>query len=84
MTASRSSAVAGVSVAARIAEELGSPLGQDVGYKVRFDDRTSARTYVKVMTDGILLAEIQGDPARIAVGGEACDPQAAWRWSLSY
>jgi len=54
--------IAATSVAARIAEELGSPLGQDVGYKVRFDDRTSPRTYVKVMTDGILLAEIQGDP----------------------
>lgn len=54
--------IAATSVAARIAEELGSTLGEDVGYKVRFDDRTSPRTYVKVMTDGILLAEIQGDP----------------------
>jgi ATP-dependent helicase HrpA len=54
--------IAATSVALRVASELGSPLGTDVGYQVRFDDRTSAATYVKFMTDGILLAEIQGDP----------------------
>ena len=54
--------LAATSVAARVASELGTPLGTDVGYQVRFDDRTSASTYVKFMTDGILLAEIQGDP----------------------
>ncbi|MBX3226573.1 MAG: ATP-dependent RNA helicase HrpA [Labilithrix sp.] len=54
--------IAATSVAARVAEELGSPLGSDVGYQIRFDDRTSPRTYVKFMTDGILLAEIEGDP----------------------
>ena len=53
--------IAATSVAARVASELGSPLGTDVGYQVRFDDRTSPATYVKFMTDGILLAEIQGD-----------------------
>lgn len=50
------------SLAARIAEELHSPLGAQVGYKVRFQDRVGERSYVKVMTDGILLAEIQSDP----------------------
>jgi ATP-dependent helicase HrpA len=54
--------IAATSVAARVASEIGSPVGTDVGYKVRFDDRTSPATYVKFMTDGILLAEIQGDP----------------------
>ncbi|MDF2695079.1 MAG: ATP-dependent helicase HrpA [Labilithrix sp.] len=54
--------IAATSVAARVASELGSPLGTDVGYQVRFDDRTSRATYVKFMTDGILLAEIHGDP----------------------
>jgi ATP-dependent helicase HrpA len=54
--------LAATSVAARVASELGSPLGTDVGYQVRFDDRTSPSTYVKFMTDGILLAEIHGDP----------------------
>ncbi len=54
--------LAATSVAARVAEELGSPLGADVGYKIRFDDRTSRGTYVKFMTDGILLAELEGDP----------------------
>jgi ATP-dependent helicase HrpA len=54
--------IAATSVAARVASELGSAVGTDVGYQVRFDDRTSAATYVKFMTDGILLAEIQGDP----------------------
>jgi ATP-dependent helicase HrpA len=54
--------IAATSVATRVAEELGTPLGTDVGYQVRFDDHTSPSTYVKFMTDGILLAEIQGDP----------------------
>ena len=49
------------SVAERIAEELGSSLGEAVGYKVRFNDHTSRDAYVKLMTDGILLAETQTD-----------------------
>lgn len=49
------------SVAARIAEELNTELGQNVGYKVRFNDKISDKTRVKLMTDGILLAEIQHD-----------------------
>ncbi|MHA7652524.1 ATP-dependent RNA helicase HrpA [Mycobacterium sp. ML4] len=48
-------------VAQRIADELGSPLGDIVGYTVRFTDHASDRTLVKLMTDGILLAEIQRD-----------------------
>ena len=48
-------------VAQRIADELGSPLGDAVGYTVRFTDQVSDRTLVKLMTDGILLAEIQRD-----------------------
>ncbi len=54
--------IAARSVAARIAQELGSSLGGAVGYKVRFTDRSSVSGYVKLMTDGILLAETQGDP----------------------
>ena len=53
--------IAARSVAARIAEELASPLGRDVGFKVRFAESLSPQTYVKLMTDGILLAETQGD-----------------------
>jgi len=53
--------IAARSAAARIASELASPLGHAVGYKVRFSDRVSPDTYIKVMTDGILLAETQGD-----------------------
>ncbi|KAF7600322.1 MAG: ATP-dependent RNA helicase HrpA [Candidatus Dactylopiibacterium carminicum] len=49
--------------AARIAEELGSELGTAVGFKVRFTDHTKPESYIKLMTDGILLAETQGDPA---------------------
>ncbi|MDV2079773.1 ATP-dependent RNA helicase HrpA [Marinobacter xestospongiae] len=49
------------SVAGRIAEELGESVGQQVGYQVRFTDNTSDQSRVKVMTDGILLAEIQHD-----------------------
>ena len=54
--------IAARSVAARIAEELGSELGAVVGYKVRFQDRLGPDAAVKLMTDGILLAETQGDP----------------------
>ena len=48
-------------VANRIAEEINSPLGEHVGFKIRFTDQVSDNTYVKLMTDGILLAEIQQD-----------------------
>ncbi|MFA5824598.1 MAG: ATP-dependent RNA helicase HrpA [Gallionellaceae bacterium] len=54
--------VAARSVAARIAQELKSELGGLVGYKVRFNDKVSPDTCVKLMTDGILLAEIHHDP----------------------
>ncbi len=54
--------IAARTVATRIAEELGSELGQTVGYKVRFHDQVNAdNSYVKLMTDGILLAETQND-----------------------
>jgi ATP-dependent helicase HrpA len=54
--------LAASSVARRIAEELQTPLGDWVGYQVRFQDRSSAQTAIKLMTDGILLAESQRDP----------------------
>ncbi len=53
--------IAARTVATRIASELNSPLGHAVGYKVRFSDKVGADTYIKLMTDGILLAETQGD-----------------------
>src|SRR5688572_31130926 len=53
--------IAARSVATRIAEELGTALGDRVGYKVRFHDQVGKRTAIKLMTDGILLAETQGD-----------------------
>ena len=53
--------IAARSVAARIAEELETELGGLVGYKVRFNDQISDDTQIKLMTDGILLAEIQND-----------------------
>lgn len=53
--------IAARSIAERVAEELGSDVGQVVGYKVRFNDEVGADTRIKVMTDGILLAEIQRD-----------------------
>ncbi|HEX6364403.1 MAG TPA: ATP-dependent RNA helicase HrpA, partial [Albitalea sp.] len=54
--------IAASSVAKRIAQELESPLGDVVGFKVRFQDRLAAGASVKLMTDGILLAETQTDP----------------------
>jgi ATP-dependent helicase HrpA len=54
--------IAASSTAKRIAQELGSPLGQHVGFKVRFNDNLTKGAWVKLMTDGILLAETQTDP----------------------
>ncbi|WP_404361281.1 ATP-dependent RNA helicase HrpA [Methylotuvimicrobium sp. KM1] len=54
--------IAARTVADRIAEELGEPVGKSVGYKVRFHDQTRKESLVKLMTDGILLAETQNDP----------------------
>jgi len=53
--------IAARSVASRIAEELNTTLGQTVGFKVRFSDHTQSSSLVKLMTDGILLAELQAD-----------------------
>ena len=49
------------SIATRLADELGTRLGGLVGFKIRFTDTTEAETYIKLMTDGILLAETQND-----------------------
>ncbi len=54
--------LAATSVARRIAEELGSPLGVHVGYKIRFNEALAPGASIKLMTDGILLAESQADP----------------------
>lgn len=54
--------IAARSVASRIAEELKTELGESVGYKIRFADKLNKQSHIKVMTDGILLAEIQNDP----------------------
>ncbi len=53
--------IAATSVARRIAEEMGEPVGRSVGYKIRFQDRTGPDAFIKIMTDGILLAEVQQD-----------------------
>ena len=54
--------IAARATATRIAQELKSELGRYVGFKIRFTDRVSNETYIKLMTDGILLAETQTDP----------------------
>ena len=53
--------IAATSVSARIADELGVAMGRQVGFKIRFGDKTSGETLIKLMTDGILLAETQND-----------------------
>ena len=58
--------IAATSVAKRIADELKTPLGEVVGFKVRFQDKLSRDASVKLMTDGILLAETQTDPLLLA------------------
>ncbi|MBW2647898.1 MAG: DEAD/DEAH box helicase, partial [Deltaproteobacteria bacterium] len=54
--------IAATTVAHRIAEELGEKLGRSVGYKIRFQDKTHHDSYIKIMTDGILLAETLSNP----------------------
>lgn len=54
--------IAARATASRIAQELKSELGKYVGYKIRFTDKTTPSSYIKLMTDGILLAETQTDP----------------------
>ncbi len=53
--------IAARAVAARLAAELGTTVGRQVAFKIRFSDNVSEQTYIKLMTDGILLAETQGD-----------------------
>ncbi|MBU1185815.1 MAG: ATP-dependent RNA helicase HrpA [Acidobacteria bacterium] len=54
--------IAAITIAHRIAEELGEGIGLSVGYKIRFREKASPETFIKVVTDGMLLAETQGDP----------------------
>lgn len=55
--------VAAMSVAARVADEMGIKLGQEVGYSVRFENNTTEKTVIKYLTDGMLLREFMTDPA---------------------
>jgi ATP-dependent helicase HrpA len=54
--------VAALSVSRRVADELNVDWGREVGCKIRFNDQTSGATVIKFLTDGMLLAEVQGDP----------------------
>ena len=54
--------VAALSISRRVADELNVEWGREVGCKIRFDDRTTPATVIKFLTDGMLLAEVQGDP----------------------
>lgn len=54
--------VAAMSVAQRVADEMDVDLGQEVGYSIRFEDKTSSKTFLKYMTDGMLLREAMTDP----------------------
>jgi ATP-dependent helicase HrpA len=54
--------IAATSIAQRIADELGEPCGKSIAYKIRFEEKASAEPLIKVMTDGILLAETVSDP----------------------
>lgn len=58
--------IAATSIAARIAAELGEPCGKAIAYKIRFEEKSSSEPLIKVMTDGILLAETVSDPLLLA------------------
>jgi len=51
-----------MSVAKRVSEEMDVQLGQEVGYTIRFEDRSSSKTVLKYLTDGMLLRECMNDP----------------------
>ena len=72
--------VAAMSVAKRVAEEMGTPLGGKVGYSIRFDDVTSPATLIKYMTDGMLLREALGDPllSKYQESVSVCPGQCMW------
>jgi ATP-dependent helicase HrpA len=53
--------IAAITIAHRIAEELGEEVGRSVGYKIRFREKASRQSFIKIMTDGMLLAETQGE-----------------------
>ncbi len=72
--------IAASSVAKRIAQELDTPLGEVVGFKVRFQDRLARNASVKLMTDGILLAETQSDPLLSAYDTIIIDEAHERRW----
>lgn len=55
--------VAAMSVAKRVSEEMDVSLGQEVGYTIRFEDKSSQKTMLKYLTDGMLLREAMNDPA---------------------
>jgi len=54
--------IAAITIAHRIAQEMGENMGLSVGYKIRFRDKMGPRAFIKIMTDGMLLAETQSDP----------------------
>jgi ATP-dependent helicase HrpA len=54
--------IAAITIAHRIAEEMGETIGRTVGYKIRFEDKSSSVSVIKILTDGMLLAETQSDP----------------------
>ena len=54
--------VAAMSVAARVAEEMDVALGEEVGYSIRFEDMSGPKTFLKYLTDGMLLREAMTDP----------------------
>jgi ATP-dependent helicase HrpA len=58
--------IAAITIAQRIAAELSEPLGKSIAYKIRFEEKTAAEPLIKVMTDGILLAETQNDSLLLA------------------
>lgn len=65
--------VAAMSVAKRVSEEMDVPLGQEVGYTIRFEDRSSPKTVLKYLTDGMLLREAMSDPMLSRYGAVVLD-----------
>jgi hypothetical protein len=79
--------VAAMSVAKRVAEEMDVPFGQGVGYTIRFEDLTSPNTFLKYMTDGMLLREVRRPASSYSEDTEArhrplwgCCTLADFKW----
>lgn len=72
--------IAAISVASRVAKEIGCRIGEEVGYSVRFDRKISPKTKIKYSTDGVLIREVMSDPLLVAYSVVMVDEVSMLLW----